>query len=251
MDNLVLHSCRTFLIKFGRNDNVHEDEYFPPAFCGVFFSEPHWMREVANQRYWTLNTWCGNLTEICTTTFHRLLAKFTVNIREQTNSGMRLTTLKRCVKLSSSQLSTQILGFNVREIVRKFKRLNFRIKAEPPRAKLGCRSFYDVNNLLLLQTEPPRAKLGCRSFYDVNDLLLLQTELPRAKLGCPSLYDVNNLILLQTEPPRAKLGYRSLYDVNNLILLQTESPRAKLGCPSLYDVNNLILLQTEPPRAKS
>ncbi|KAG8299574.1 hypothetical protein J6590_097591 [Homalodisca vitripennis] len=49
---------------------------------------------------------------------------------------------------------------------------------EPPRAKLGCRSLYDVNNLLLLQTEPPRAKLGCRSLYDVNNLLVLQTELP-------------------------------------------------------------------------
>ncbi len=23
------------------------------------FENPHWMREVDNQRYWTLNTWCG------------------------------------------------------------------------------------------------------------------------------------------------------------------------------------------------
>ncbi|KAG8260653.1 hypothetical protein J6590_092082 [Homalodisca vitripennis] len=40
---------------------------------------------------------------------------------------------------------------------------------ESPRAKLGYRSFYDVNDLLMLQTESPRAKLGYRSFYDVND----------------------------------------------------------------------------------
>ncbi|KAG8290127.1 hypothetical protein J6590_089542 [Homalodisca vitripennis] len=144
-----------------------------------------------------------------------LLLIFLNKKNQECGWGASRTTLKRCVKLSSSQLSTQILGFNVLEFVRK---------TEPPRAKLGCRSFYDVNNVFLLQTEPPKVKLGCRSLYDVNNVFLLQTEPPIAKLGCRSLYDVNNVFLLQTEPPTAKLGCRSLYDVNNLLVLQTEPP---------------------------